>query len=62
MAAAGEAEAEEEKRSEIVTDETLFSDLEYLYQALMYLNQTESHPVERRQTAIIPSPSPASHS
>ena len=50
MAAAGEAEAEEEKKSEIVTDETLFSDLEYLYQALMYLNQTESHPVERLQT------------
>ena len=50
MAAAGEAEAEEEEKSEIVTDETLFSDLEYLYQALMYLNQTESHPVERLQT------------
>ena len=50
MAAAGEAETEEEKKSEIVTDETLFSDLEYLYQALMYLNQTESHPVERLQT------------
>ena len=50
MAAAGEAEAEEEKKSEIVTDETLFSDLEYLYQALMYLNQTESHPVERLHT------------
>ena len=47
MAAAGEAEAEDEKKSEIVSDETLFSDMEYLYQALTYLNQAESHPVER---------------
>ncbi len=50
MAAAGEAEAEAEKKSEIITDETLFSDMDYLYQALMYLNQTESHPVEKLQT------------
>ena len=50
MAAAGEAEDESEKKSEIVTDETLFSDMDYLYQALTYLNQTESHPVEKLKT------------
>lgn len=50
MAAAGEAEAETEKKSEIITDETLFRDMEYLYQALMYLNQTERHPVEKLKT------------
>ena len=47
MAAAGEAEVGDEKKSEIVSDETLFSDMEYLYQALTYLNQEERHPVER---------------
>lgn len=50
MAAAGKAEKEDEKRSETVIDETLYSDMDYLYQALMYLNQTESHPVERLKT------------
>lgn len=50
MAAASEAENESEKKSEIVTDETLFSDLDYLYQALTYLNQTEEHPVEKLKT------------
>ena len=50
MAAAGEAEETGEKKSEIVSDETLFSDVDYLYQALTYLNQTEQHPVERLKT------------
>lgn len=50
MAAAGKAEKESEMRLETVTDETLYSDMDYLYQALMYLNQTESHPVERLKT------------
>lgn len=50
MAAAGEAEDEGEKKSEVITDETLFGDIDYLYQALMYLNQTESHPVEKLKT------------
>ena len=50
MAVAGEAENESEKKSEIVTDETLFSDMDYLYQALTYLNQAEEHPVERLKT------------
>lgn len=50
MAAAGETENEGEKKSEIITDETLFSDMDYLYQALTYLNQTENHPVEKLKT------------
>lgn len=50
MAAAGEAEDKDEKMSEIVSDDTLFSDIDYLYQSLTYLNQTENHPVERLQT------------
>lgn len=50
MAAAGEGEDEDRKQSITVTDETLFSDIEYLYQALTYLNQTESHPVEKLRT------------
>lgn len=50
MAAAGKEEDEDEKKSEIVSDETLFSDIDYLYQALTYLNQAENHPVERLKT------------
>lgn len=50
MAAAGKEEDEDEKKSEIVSDETLFSDMDYLYQALTYLNQTENHSVERLKT------------
>ena len=50
MAAAGKAKKESKMSSETVIDETLYSDMEYLYQALMYLNQTESHPVERLKT------------
>lgn len=50
MAAAGEAEKEEMPQSKIVTDDTLYSDIDYLYYALMFLNQTESHPVEKLKT------------
>lgn len=50
MAAAVEAEETDETKSGIVSDDTLFSDIDYLQQALTYLNQTESHPVERLQT------------
>jgi len=50
MAAASEAEDAPAKQSDIVTDETLFSDIDYLYQALTYLNQTEQHPVEKLKT------------
>ena len=50
MKAAEEAEEKTEADSKIVTDETLFSDMDYLYQALQYLGQTESHPVEKLST------------
>ena len=50
MASAGESEHEAEQKSEIIDDETLFSDMDYLYHALTYLNQTESHPVEKLKT------------
>ena len=35
---------------QVKTEETLFSDLDYLYQAFSYLNHSESHPVEKLQT------------
>lgn len=51
MAAAKEIEENNIKEeSVIVTDETLLSDIEYLYQGLTYLNQIENYPVERLQT------------
>lgn len=50
MSAASEAENAETKESTITTDDTLFSDVDYLYQALNFLNQTESYPVEKLQT------------
>lgn len=50
MSAAGKGENIETEKSLIVEDDTLFSDVDYLYQALTYLNQTESHPVEKLQT------------
>ena len=50
MAAAGETHPAEESQSAMVTDETLFSDIDYLYQALTYLNQTENHPVDKLKT------------
>lgn len=50
MAEAGKASEEKSTQSEIVSNDTLFSDIEYLYQALTYLNQTENYPVERLKT------------
>lgn len=50
MAAAGEAENAETEKSTVVEDDTLYSDVDYLYQALAYLNQTESNPVEKLRT------------
>ena len=50
MRAAEEAEEKTEADSKIVRDETLFSDMDYLYQALQYLGQRESHPVEKLST------------
>ena len=49
MAAAAESD-DEAPASETVTEDTLFSDIDYLSQALSYLNQNESHPVEKLKT------------
>lgn len=49
MVAAGETE-EVESESDIVTDDTLFSDIDYLSNALSYLNQKENLPVQKLQT------------
>ena len=50
MAAANKTAEEDGEKSVTVTDKTLFSDMDYLYQALLYLNQTERHPVEKLPT------------
>lgn len=50
MRGAEEAEEERTEQSRTVTDETLFTDIDYLSQALSYLNQSESHPVEKLNT------------
>jgi len=45
------AASEEDKQPvKVKTDETLFSDIDYLNQAFAFLNHSESHPVERLQT------------
>lgn len=48
--AASGVENSETEKSTIVENDTLFTNIDYLYQALTYLNQTESHPVEKLQT------------
>lgn len=50
MKGAEESEEQEIEKSKTVTDETLFSDIDYLSQALSFLNQNESHPVEKLST------------
>lgn len=51
MSAASETEETAiEQLSETVSDETLFTDKEYLEQAVQYLNQTDSNPVQELQT------------
>lgn len=51
MAAASETEETAiEQLSETVSDGTLFTDKEYLEQAVQYLNQTDSNPVQELQT------------
>ena len=51
MAAAGAVdEKDTTKGAEIVSNDTLYSDIDYLYQALTYLNQKESQPVEKLPT------------
>ena len=47
MKGAEEAEEKEVEKSKTVSDETLFTDIDYLSQALFYLNQNESHPVDK---------------
>ena len=47
MKGAEEAEEKEVEKSKTVSDETLFTDIDYLSQALLYLNQNESHPVDK---------------
>lgn len=47
MKGAEEAEEKEVEKSKTVSDETLFTDIDYLSQALFYLNQSESHPVDK---------------
>lgn len=49
MAAAADSD-DDAPTSETVTEDTLFSDIDYLSQALSYLNQNESHPVEKLKT------------
>ena len=39
-----------ETAPETVSDTTLYSDIDYLYNALNYMNQSESHPVQRLAT------------
>ncbi len=46
MASAAAAET----APETVADTTLYSDIDYLYNALNYMNQSESHPVQRLAT------------
>ncbi|MBQ3322234.1 MAG: SWF/SNF helicase family protein, partial [Firmicutes bacterium] len=50
MRGAEEAEEERTEQAKTVSDETLFTDIDYLTQALSYLNQSESHPVEKLNT------------
>ncbi|MBQ7433826.1 MAG: DEAD/DEAH box helicase [Lachnospiraceae bacterium] len=44
------ASVEDEAPVQVKSDETLFSDIDYLNQAFAFLNRSESHPVERMQT------------
>ena len=50
MKGAEESDEQEIEKSKTVTDETLFTDIDYLSQALSFLNQNESHPVEKLST------------
>lgn len=50
MAEAAKAEETEATSSTTVSDETLFSDIDYLEHAFTYLNRDESHPVDRLST------------
>ena len=44
------ASTEDAEPVKVKKDETLFSDIDYLYLSMGYLNQSESHPVEKLQS------------
>ena len=44
------ASADTSEPAKVKNDETLFSDADYLYLAMSYFNQSESHPVEKLQS------------
>ena len=44
------AAAEDNAPVQVKTEDTLFSDIDYLYQAFAYLNRSESHPVQKLQS------------
>ncbi len=50
MREAAEEDEEEIQQTVTVSDETLYTDMDYLYKALSYLNQTDSYPVKKLQT------------
>lgn len=50
MKAAEAEETEEAAAAKTVKDETLYSDIDYLYRTLQYINQTEKHPAEKLET------------
>lgn len=44
------AATEDSEPVQVKTEDTLYSDIDYLYNAMNYLNQTENHPVFRMET------------
>lgn len=50
MKAAEAEETEAAAAAKTVKDETLYSDIDYLYRTLQYINQTEKHPAEKLET------------
>ncbi len=50
MREAAEEDEEEIQQTVTVSDETLYTDMDYLYEALSYLNQTDSYPIKKLQT------------
>ncbi len=50
MREAAEEDEEEIQQTVTVSDEMLYTDMDYLYEALSYLNQTDSYPIKKLQT------------
>ena len=44
------AEPERKQKVQVRNEDTLFSDIDYLYHAIAYINRTQAQPVERLQT------------